>query len=55
MHKTNCHFFMRKPSGKFEMQFTCLRENTEKCIYSVLIEKKVFKMKEITKTMPYKF
>ena len=44
---------------KFEGQFTCLGENTEKCItFSFPIEKEVtridYNKKEITKTLSYK-
>ena len=53
------YHFIVELAEKFERQFTCLEENTEKyIIFSVPVEKEVTiidkKGKDITKTMSYK-
>ena len=53
------HFIIKELAEEFEIQFTCLGENTKKWItFSVPIEKEVTRIdkngNEITKTIPYR-
>ena len=52
----NDHFIIKELAKEFKKQFTCLRENTEKCItFTVSIEKEVARIdkngEEITKNI----
>ena len=54
----NYHFITKKLAERFEEQFTCLEETTEKYItFLVPIEKKVTRIgkneEDITKTIPF--
>ena len=55
----DCHFFIKVLAEKFEGQFMCLGENTEKLTFSVPIQKEFKRIgkngDEITKTICYKF
>ena len=57
---SNCdyHFFIEELAKEFKNQFTCLGENTEKCItFTIPIEKEVARIdkngKEIIKNIYY--
>ena len=52
------HFIIKELAEEFKKQFTCLGENTEKCItFTVLIEKEITRIykneEEITKNISY--